>query len=267
MYANIGGKEDQFSGLIVVETDDVLGGGIGDKYLHAVSELRHRFKCGKGVDLMETSCEYGGRALKQAEDYSFNISMVRYLKDRDRAIKLDRGRCANPEAEAIDLEIFAMRGRMGKLNWATREGMPNGSGDASSLSATMPEPRVKDLQEANAALRRRSQSEAIITIDAILVDRLGLMVFADSSLGIAGGGSAQIAYILCAFHSFTYEGEEAPIRILTYKSFRTSRAGSATSLLEFSAMGDLLAEAEWLASCIGLVKTLHYGSRERNVLN
>ena len=50
--------------------------------------------------------------------------MVRCLKDRAREIRLERGRAKTPEAEATDLEITAMRGLTGKLNWAIREGMP-----------------------------------------------------------------------------------------------------------------------------------------------
>ena len=46
MYENLGGKEMQFSGLIVLETDDFFGGGIGDQYHHAISELRKRYNFG-----------------------------------------------------------------------------------------------------------------------------------------------------------------------------------------------------------------------------
>ena len=63
MYETLGGKENQFSGLVLVETDDLLGGGIGDKYLDAVAELRRHFKFGKWVELMDTPTEYGGRTL------------------------------------------------------------------------------------------------------------------------------------------------------------------------------------------------------------
>ena len=95
-------------------------GGIGDKFHDAVKRLTTRFKFGKWVELQEKSCEYGGRTLKQAADYSINVSMVRYLKDRAREIRLDRGRAKNPEADATEDEITSMRGLMGKFSWATR---------------------------------------------------------------------------------------------------------------------------------------------------
>ena len=56
-----------------------------------------------------------------------------------------------------------MRGLTAELNWAARAGIPNGSGDASILSGTLAQPKVKDSQEANAALRRRMQAQAAIT--------------------------------------------------------------------------------------------------------
>ena len=152
MYETHNGEIDALTGMICVETDDLMGGGVGECWFNAISQLRKRYNFGKWTELMEKSTEYGGRTLKQHKDYSVNISTVRYLQERARQIHLERGRCKTPEAEATADEITAMRGLCGKLNWASREGMPNGSGDASLLSSTLPKPKVKDLQDANAAL-------------------------------------------------------------------------------------------------------------------
>ena len=37
MCEPLNGKQDEFSGLVVIETDDLLGGGIGDGYLAAAN--------------------------------------------------------------------------------------------------------------------------------------------------------------------------------------------------------------------------------------
>ena len=198
----------------------------------------------KWIELTEQPSEYGGRTLKQAEDYSFNISMTRYLKDRAREIKLTRGRGKDPLAEATEEEITAMRGLNGKISWAAREGMPNGCGDASMLASTMPHPKVKDLQECNAALRRLLQANTSITTKAIPLDRLRLLLFADSSLGNAPGGSSQIAHMVCAADACILEGVEAEVSPLAYKSHHMNRAGSSTLLVESNAMSEGLAEAE-----------------------
>ena len=205
----------QLTGLILVETDDLLGGGTGDKFFEALETLKRKYRFGTWKELMDTSHEYGGRTLRQFEDYSFNISMVRYLRDRAREIKLGRGRCKNPEALATETEITLMRGLTGKINWATREGMPNGSGDASLLSATLPNPQVKDLCEANASLKRLLQAEATITIRPIPLERLKLLVLADSSLGNTKGGTSQLAHMVCAADQSLLKGEEADVSVLT----------------------------------------------------
>ena len=75
--------------------------------------------------------------------FGFEISMTRYLREKSGEIKIERGRGKNQDAFASPSEITQMRGVVGKLSWASREGMPNGSGDASILASTMPQPKVK----------------------------------------------------------------------------------------------------------------------------
>ena len=130
--------------------------------------------------------------------------------------------------------------------------MPNGCGDASLLSATLPTPRVKDLQEANASLRRLLQAEATITIKPIPMERLKLLVIADSSLGNTSGGTSQLAHMVCAADVSLLQGEEADVSVLTYKSHRMTRSGSATLLVKANAMSVALADAEGVASWVGL---------------
>ena len=64
---------------------------------------------------------------------------------------MERGHVKNQMALATPAEITQMRGVVGKLNWASRKCMPQGSG---LLAGTLPNPVVKDLTNANAALRR-----------------------------------------------------------------------------------------------------------------
>ena len=131
----------------------------------------------------------------------------------------------------------------------------------------MPKPKVKDLQECNAAFRRLVSTDVSRTIKAIPLERLKLLLFVDSSLGNASGGSAQLAHMVCAVDQTIFEEKEADLSPLVYKSHRMSRAGSATLLCEANAMSEGLAESEWVASWIGLVKDLHYDLRKRNELN
>ena len=90
------GKSDQFSGLICVETDDLLGGGIGPKFHAAVERLRKTYTFGKWKNLMKESTEYGGRSLRQKPNYDITISMSRYLKDKAVEINIQRCRMKQP---------------------------------------------------------------------------------------------------------------------------------------------------------------------------
>ena len=168
--------------IICVEIDDLLGGGCSPKFYDAVQQLRKRYQFGKWKSLMDEPTEYGGRTIKQHRDYGFQISMTRYLKDKSSEIKLERGRGKDQTAPATPAEITQMRGVVGKLNWASREGMPQGAGDASLLASTLPNPVVKDLTNANAALRRLMHNDMPLQIRPIPFKRLGLLTFSRTAV-------------------------------------------------------------------------------------
>ena len=113
---------------------------------------------------------------------------------------------------------------------------------------------MKDLQEANAALRHLLAAEASITIKPIALERLKLLVIADSSLSNTGRRTSQLAHMICAADVSLLAGEEAEVSVLTYKSHRMGRSGSSTLLVEAYAMPEALADAEWVASWFGLAK-------------
>ena len=264
-YEDLGKGKTELSGLIVVETDDLLGGGIGEKFNQAVANIRKRFKFGKWIRLQEEQTEYGGRTLKQYPDFSITISMKRYLQDRAREIRMPKRRkrddLATPE------EVSAMRGLMGKINWAVREAMPQGAGDASLLSGTLPNPKVSDLLEANAALRRLLAHDIPIRICSIPLKDLRLLLFSDSGLHNAGGGHSQTCWMVCATNRLLMENARAPVSVLTYKSHKMTRAAAATLNAEANGLSEGLAETEWVASWLGLARDLQYNMRQRDTLN
>lgn len=267
MYEKLRGKAEQFSGLICAETDDLLGGGIGPKFQTAVEKLRKEYNFGKWKILQETSTEYGGRTVQQLPDFSFKISMTRYLKEKATEIKMERGCGKDPKALANPAEITQMRGLLGKLNWASRMAMPQGTGDASLLSSITPKPTVGDIREASAVMRRLVQNDVLIWLRSIPFEHVGLITFEDASLGNARGGSAQIGHIIAAVYEKIHSGKKAEVSILTYKSHRNPRAASSTLLNQATSMSEALADAEWVASWFGLCRDLMYDLRKRDVLN
>ena len=92
MKHSVARRTNLFSGRVFVETDDLLGRGIGSKYHAAIAALRKAYNFGKWKELMEVFTEYGGRILKQLPSFDILISMSRYLEDKCMEIKLARGR-------------------------------------------------------------------------------------------------------------------------------------------------------------------------------
>ena len=73
--------------------------------------------------------------------------------------------------------------------------------------------------------------------------------------------------MVCAVDKSLHENKEADCSILCYGSHRQTRAGSATLMVEANALSSSLAEAEWVASWIGLVKDINYDLKKRDTLN
>ena len=90
MYEELHGKPDQLSGLICVETDDLLGGGasggLSPKFQAVVEALRKKYKFGKWKALQEEQTEYGGRSLYQTRDFGIKITMTLYLQTKSAQI-------------------------------------------------------------------------------------------------------------------------------------------------------------------------------------
>ena len=103
MYEKMHGQTKlQLAGLIIVETDDLLGGGrdrrLAPKFHDAVDQLKKRYNFGKWKVLMDEATEYGGRTLSQSKDFGFTISMTRYLREKAEPIHIARGRGKDGEA-------------------------------------------------------------------------------------------------------------------------------------------------------------------------
>ena len=73
--------------------------------------------------------------------------------------------------------------------------------------------------------------------------------------------------MVCGVDKEIHLGKEADISILVYRSHKNQRAASSSMLNESCALSETLANAECVASWIGLAKDLKYDLRRRNVLN
>ena len=128
--------------------------------------------------------------------------------------------------DATPTEVSAGRGLMGSLNWATREGMPQGCGDCSMIASSFPNPKVQDLLDMNALFRRLRKDAVVIQIFSIPLDRLTALIFSDASLGNCKDGGSQVCYVACVADQSILDGVEANVSVLAYKSHRMNRSAS-----------------------------------------
>ena len=89
----------------------------------------------------------------------------------------------------------------------------------------------------------------------------------DSGFGNAGGGAAQLGWMICSCDADILLGHEADVSPLCWKSHKMNRAGSNTLFCECNGLSEGLGHAEWVASWIGLAKDFKYDLRRRGILN
>ena len=77
--------------MLVIETDDLLFGGVGPRFHEGIKALRASFKFGSWHSLMNQPKQYSGIMMEQKADYGFEVSMARYLRDHARPIRIDKG--------------------------------------------------------------------------------------------------------------------------------------------------------------------------------
>ena len=72
---------------------------------------------------------------------------------------------------------------------------------------------------------------------------------------------------MCTADKDLLDGKEARLSLLMFKSEANTRATASTMLSEANAMSFALADAEWLASWLGMATNLDYDLRKRDILN
>eukprot|EP00971_Amphidinium_carterae_P239845 4761634-Amphidinium_carterae.3 len=209
-------KETHLSltGVIVVETDDLLGGCSGPLAEASKEKLTKSLVFGHFEYLQKRAVTYGGRLLKQAPDGSFTISMASYIEEKASAVVLERGR--QDEDSANTQEITRLRGILGSLMWAGREGVPHLLGEVSLLSSTLPEPKIKHIKLANACLRRHLQNPTTVTIRPLRPEEIKFLVLTDASFDNLGNGRTQVGWIVLACEQSVMtqgEGQVSPLTL------------------------------------------------------
>jgi hypothetical protein len=132
----------------------------------------------------------------------------------------------------------------------------------------MPHPKVRDLKEANALLKRMvNTADMQIKILPIPWSNLRGLLFVDASLGNTTEGRSQQGFLVCVTDHHMLSGEESNVSILTWTSHRSHRVCPSTLHSEACALSAGLAEWEYVATFFGLSTDLYYDMRARDFSN
>ena len=242
--------DGKLQGAIAVEVDDLFNFGSSLHY-QKMDELRVKYKFGKFEMLMgnESGVGFNGRRLKQLDDFSFVVDMMKFVTERLEPIMLAKGRKSQLKSLATESEIAQARAVVGSLNWASREGRPDAAAAASLSSSKFPKPLVEDLLDINKAVKMiKARPDLSIKVRSIDPDRLAWGVMTDASFDNAGDGRSQGAFGVIAFHEDLQKGFRVPCSLITWRSGRIQRVVNSTLAAETQSLSKGLGELCWIMS-------------------
>ena len=170
------------SGVIAVATDDLLHGG-DEEHLKGMRYLQSTYKLGK---FQFGSGRFCGKNFNVQPDGSILVNQDHYTKEKLVVIELSRARKKQRFSYCNASEISQLRMSVGALAWLSKETRPDIAGRVALLQQSFPQPRVRDLIEANAITKEAmSTPESGIRIMPIPPANLRVGVATDASWGNA----------------------------------------------------------------------------------
>ena len=171
-------------GIIALATDDLLHGG-GPEHLERMEDLKKRYKMGK---YQFSNGRFCGKNYRTLDDGSIIIDQEHFVQEKVNVIKIDSARRKQRYSKCTDQEISDLRALLGSLSWLSKESRPDLAGRTALLQQTLPQPRVRDLIEANlVAAEAYKHADSGIKVSAIPISDLRVGVISDASWGNAKG--------------------------------------------------------------------------------
>ena len=235
-------------GILVLEVDDMLEAG-NETHRQKMKILEQKLRFGKIVELMDMQAEgsgYAGRRLRQLPDYSFEIDMTDYVKNRLTAVKISRKVLKKDATTTIlnEDEESQLRGTIASINWAAREGRPDGSAAASILSGSFPNPTMQNVLDCNHVVEMLKGREFKIKIHSIPEKELRHLLIADSSFDPTGKTKPQHGWIQAVTTPAMNRGIKAPVSLIAWRSKKLRRKAGSTTLCESISLSTALAAME-----------------------
>ena len=244
----------EFVGCVWLEVDDHVMGGPGKAHHESMERLRQRIKFGKWHQLLQDGPSFfGGRHFAQLPDRSFKVDMTKFIfRERLRPISLPRGRCWDRSYEASDGEVKALRAVAGSLSWIARQCPPDEAGPASTLQGSISRAVVKDLSDANHAVKRLKQTEDVgLLIHAIPLVNLRTVSISDAALDLdRPDGSTQGGFMVGFTTSELYHQGSASMSPMSWSLHKVKRSVSASLAGEVFMMSEGLAECGWISGVL-----------------
>eukprot|EP00971_Amphidinium_carterae_P247005 4905410-Amphidinium_carterae.1 len=248
----------QLCGVLLVETDDLLFGGNGAEFHRAMANIKTSFKFGHWRSLMRHPAEYSGRRLTQRTDFSFEIDMAGYLREKASPIEISAERKQQPTSELSDTERTQYRGLIGSLTWASRMAMPQLAGAVSIMASKSNQATVLDAITVNGLLSKHIKTAVPLLVQSIPLDEFGLLVFVDASLANADAHRSQAGHIVCACERKVLQGQVGKTSVITYTSHTLHRVVGSTLMAETCALTEALSEVTWVSKWIAMAKRMNY---------
>ena len=171
--------------------------------------------------------------------------MTRFVRERLRPISLPRRRCLDRSAEASEEEVKALRAVAGSLSWIARQCRPDEAGTASTLQGSVSRAVVKDLSDANRAVKRLKQTEGVgLLFRAIPLANLRTVSISDAALDLDGpDGSTQGGFMVGFSTSALHQQGSAVMSPMSWSSHKVRRSVSASLAGEVFMMSEGLESA------------------------
>ena len=135
--------------------------------------------------------------------------------------------------------IKSLRGINGSLQWLATNSRIDLAAKVSLSASETTNPTIESLQKANKIIRQAQRDDALpIHIHAIPLDQLNFGVFSDATWGVRPDGSSQGGFIVYATSHALHKGQEAPVGIIEWKSWKLSRKCRSSLSAESQAMAD-----------------------------
>ena len=150
------------------------------------------------------------------------------------------------EKKLSEAQIKVLRGINGSLNWLASQSRPDLSVQTSLSQQCFPEPRIKNLRDANNAVRRARQHRDLpIVFQSIDPSKLTLCAHSDAAWANVGSHT-QAGFIVAFVHEDMHVGKLSPWTPAVWRSYKLPRAVNSTLGGEAQAMATTGGTVEWL---------------------